>query len=253
MAGWGLAAWLALCSTLGVVGCEAVKDAIDGVTEGSSDGEQKKGTKRKGEADKKRATVHRKPGKDGVMPPPEPGMRIEPKVGSWAKYATRPKKEAAGTLMWSVIDRPTDTNYVIELEMASGPQRFITRADAIIVDLRDPDGNDFKGFQFKVPGQSAVSLPGVMKGFMKGAVAALFQIANPKRIEGAPQETVTVKAGTFEGCYKIRGPGVAFGVKQLATHWVHPSVPLPGIVKTVAAEGEMELDSYGLSGAKSAF
>lgn len=238
--------------TVGSLGCDAVQGAIDDVTSDSStSGKGKK--KKKGKKKGKKKRGHRMPGKNGVMPAPEAGETIQPKKGAWVKYATRPKTQAPGTLMWSVVGQPEPTNYLIELEMASGSQRFITRADAIIVDLRDPEGNDFKAFEFKVPGHRSVTLPGIMQTQMKGTVAALFQIANPKRIEGAPQETVKVKAGTFEGCYKIQGPGVAFGVKQLATHWVHPSVPLPGIVKTVAAEGEMELDSYALSGAKSAF
>ena len=241
---WCLAAVLAV----GSLGCDAVQGAIDDVTGDSS----KNGTGKKKKKGKKKVG-HRMPSKSGVVPAPDPGESIQPKKGAWVKYATRPKTQAPGTLTWSVVGQPEPTNYLIELEMASGPQRFITRADAIIVDLRDPDGNDFKAFEFKVPGHRSVTLPGIMQTQMKGTVAALFQIANPKRIEGAPQQTVKVKAGTFKGCYKIKGPGVAFGVKQLATHWVHPSVPLPGIVKTVAAEGEMELDSYGLTGAKSAF
>jgi hypothetical protein len=249
LSGVGLVASLSLSS----VGCDRVKDAVDEAMGSEDDSGEAKSKKKKKKGAKKRKATHRMPGKNGVMPDPPPGMTIQPRVGAWVKYATRPKAEPPGTLTWSVVERPEPTNYMIELEMAQGPQRFLTRADAIIVDLRDPDGNDFKSFQFKVPGQAAVRLPGMLKSQIEESVASLFRIANPTRIEGAPQETVKVKAGTFEGCYKIRGPGVAFGVKQTATHWVHPSVPLPGIVKSVAAAGEMELDSYALSGAKSEF
>ena len=71
-------------------------------------------------------------------------------------------------------------------------------------------------------------------------------------LQGKPQERQAVPAGSFDGCYRHQRP-LAFGqLDGEATVWVHPSVPITGLVKAVdkTQVTTAELVDYGLSGAR---
>ena len=67
--------------------------------------------------------------------------------------------------------------------------------------------------------------------------------------------TIKTLAGTFHGTTKASGEVSFLGKKYTSDSWMHPAVPINGMVKSVTAEeGQtIELLDFGLSGAKRSF
>jgi hypothetical protein len=71
--------------------------------------------------------------------------------------------------------------------------------------------------------------------------------------QGLPQENASVTAGTFAACFKAV-TDASWGLwRSSATSWMHPTVPLSGLVKSVGISRptSMELVGFGGSGATS--
>jgi len=67
---------------------------------------------------------------------------------------------------------------------------------------------------------------------------------------GAPQASIAVIAGRFEGCYHYHTPARG---PMPGKVWSHPSVPLGGLVRLQENGFVSELVAYGTSGARSDF
>ena len=69
----------------------------------------------------------------------------------------------------------------------------------------------------------------------------------------AAKESVTVPAGTFNGCAKVGVQVSVMGISQKSTSWFHPAVPINGSVKGASDDGKwtVELLDFGASGASS--
>jgi len=71
--------------------------------------------------------------------------------------------------------------------------------------------------------------------------------------QGLPQESMPVIAGTFNGCFKAR-TDASWGVwRSVSTTWMHPLVPISGLVKSAGIDHptSMELVGFGETGATS--
>jgi hypothetical protein len=71
--------------------------------------------------------------------------------------------------------------------------------------------------------------------------------------QGLPQESMPVIAGTFNGCFKA-STDASWGVwHSLSTTWMHPMVPISGLVKSAGIDHptSMELVGFGETGATS--
>ena len=73
--------------------------------------------------------------------------------------------------------------------------------------------------------------------------------------QGLPQESATVPAGRFDGCFRTRTEAQWGPWKSVADSWSHPAVPLSGAVKSQGVDKPftMELVAFGLSGATDDF
>jgi hypothetical protein len=71
--------------------------------------------------------------------------------------------------------------------------------------------------------------------------------------QGLPQESVTVAAGTFTGCFKARTDATWGAWHSASTTWMHAVVPISGLVKSVGIDHPttMELVGFGEIGATS--
>ncbi len=71
--------------------------------------------------------------------------------------------------------------------------------------------------------------------------------------QGLPRETASVTAGTFPGCFKAMTDASWGAWHSTATSWMHPTVPISGLVKSVGLSrpSSMELVGFGDSGATS--
>lgn len=71
--------------------------------------------------------------------------------------------------------------------------------------------------------------------------------------QGLPQESMPVIAGTFNGCFKARTDASWGPWRSLSTTWMHPMVPISGLVKSAGVDHptSMELVGFGETGAVS--
>src|SRR4029078_4146266 len=73
--------------------------------------------------------------------------------------------------------------------------------------------------------------------------------------QGLPQESASVPAGRFDGCFKARTDAQWGPFRSVADSWSHPAVPLSGAVRSQGVDHPftMELAAFGTSGAVSEF
>jgi hypothetical protein len=66
---------------------------------------------------------------------------------------------------------------------------------------------------------------------------------------------VHVSAGNFNGSTKTSSEVSFLGKKYISDIWLHPSVPINGMVKSVNKNEDMKIEllDFGLSGAKRSF
>ena len=123
---------------------------------------------------------------------------------------------------------------------------FGNRTDPSQVQLRAISTKDTKGRVNEVP----PAIVSMMQGMYRSTIAGL--IIN---WQGMPQESVSVPAGRFEGCFKRRTEAQYGMFKSTADSWSHPAVPLSGAVRSQGVDHQftMELATFGTSGAVNEF
>jgi hypothetical protein len=69
---------------------------------------------------------------------------------------------------------------------------------------------------------------------------------------GTPREKLSAPAGTFEGCSKLEHTITFAELDGASTLWLHPSVPLTGLVRATLSSGEatIELVDFAAQGAR---
>ncbi|MEJ2041359.1 MAG: hypothetical protein P8X55_20895 [Desulfosarcinaceae bacterium] len=117
------------------------------------------------------------------------------------------------------------------------------------------DELDIAWVKVKPHGQQVQTFEGALlaltKGLYKKALSGLevdYQLQNET-------ETVSVPAGRFQGTVKASSEVAFLNKKYQSVAWLHPSVPINGMVKSVAKDQDsvMVLLDFGLSGAKKSF
>src|SRR6185312_15676031 len=123
---------------------------------------------------------------------------------------------------------------------------FGSRSDPNQIDVRAVVTLDRRGHVRPVP----PSMIPTMQVRFRGIVAAL-----ATDWQGGPQETTSVPAGRFEGCYHGRTEAQWGAWKSLADSWRHPAVPLSGLVRSQGLDRPftMNLVAFGTSGATADF
>jgi len=190
-----------------------------------------------------------------AVPPPAPGMfaPMPLAVGQWTQYKTINDKNEPSFITYKVTGQ--DGNAVwLEIVNESYYGRtmqkmlvaFGNRMDPNQVEIRAVSTKDAKGHVQEMP-PPVVSM---MQSTYKSAVSML--IIN---WQGLPQETATVPAGRFDGCFKARTDAQWGPWRSVADSWSHPTVPLSGAVRSQGVDHQftMELAAFGTSGATSEF
>jgi hypothetical protein len=69
--------------------------------------------------------------------------------------------------------------------------------------------------------------------------------------QGLPQESASVPAGRFDGCFRARSEAQWGPYRSTADSWRHPAVPVSGLVRSQGLDHPftMELVAFGMTGA----
>ena len=190
-----------------------------------------------------------------AVPAPAPGMfaPMPFAVGQWTQYKMTNEKGEPSFLTYKIIGQEGDAVWlevVNETYTGRTMQKMLVafgnRMDPNTVEIRAVSTKDAKGRVQEMP-PPVISM---LQSTYRGAVSML--IIN---WQGLPQESATVPAGRFEGCFKARTDAQWGPWRSVADSWSHPAVPLSGAVRSQGVDHPfvMELAAFGTSGAVSEF
>jgi hypothetical protein len=194
------------------------------------------------------------PGANAV-PAPAPGMfaPMALGVGQWTQYKMTNDKGEPSFLTYKVVGQEGDAVWLeIVNEAYTGRTMqkmlvaFGNRMDPSQVEIRAVSMKDAKGNVNVMP-PPVISM---MQSTYRGVISTM--IIN---WQGLPQESASVPAGRFDGCYKARTDAQWGPWRSVADSWSHPAVPLSGAVRSQGVDHPftMELAAFGTSGAVSEF
>jgi hypothetical protein len=225
---------------LGALACALTLSACDDVLEQGS-----------GADVSRQAMVLRTTGDTVPAPPGFDPMPLA--VGQWAQYEMIDAKGRSSLLTYKVLAAQHDAFWIETMhETYAGRTAqkmlvaFGSRSDPNQIDVRAVVTLDRRGHVRPVP----PSMIPTMQVRFRGIVAAL-----ATDWQGGPQETTSVPAGRFEGCYHGRTEAQWGAWKSLADSWRHPAVPLSGLVRSQGLDRPftMNLVAFGTSGATADF
>jgi hypothetical protein len=172
-------------------------------------------------------------------------------VGQWSKYRNT-TSDGTSDVTYKVVAEE-DGGYWLEIVRGAANAGTVLQLLISVKNRSDPNSLDVQAARVRMPNGHVRELRGdMLRPTADGYRKALAEIFVPA-LAGAPQEDVTVSAGTFRGCYKRTQKVERQSKASEQTVWVHTAVPISGIVKSEETDGsaKTELLTWGTSGAKS--
>lgn len=186
--------------------------------------------------------------------PQQDGAVIPLAVGQWAEYRLTGANKRPGFATYKIVGQQGDAFWV-ETTLTTYTGKQETRMLIDFGDRSDPE--KFKVHSVKMRNNDKpMDLP---PGTMQLMSAMWKPVLNSFVIDwsvSAPRENASAGAGQFEGCYKRRLDIGVGPYHQKTDAWLHPSVPINGIVRSASVGKNpslTELVAFGTEGAVSAF
>jgi hypothetical protein len=174
-------------------------------------------------------------------------------VGQWTQYRMLNDKNEPSFLTYKVVGQDGDA---VWLEMVNESYHgrtmqkmlvaFGNRMDPSQVQIRAVATKDVHGRVNEMP----APVISMMQSTYRSAISMM--VIN---WQGLAQESASVPAGRFDGCFKARSEAQFGPWRSVADSWSHPAVPLSGAVRSQGVDHPftMELAAFGTSGAVSEF
>jgi hypothetical protein len=204
----------------------------------------------KAEVDRHVAALHAKP----ESFPQQDGAPLPLAVGQWAEYKLTGSNKRPGFATYKVVGQQGEAFWVeTTLTTYSGKQE--TRMLIDFGDRTDPEKFKVHAVQMRNNDKPMDLPPGTMQ-LMQSLWKPVLSNFVIDWSAAAARENASASAGQFEGCYKRR---LEFGLgpyHQQSDAWLHPSVPINGIVRSASIGKNpslTELVAFGTDGAISAF
>ncbi len=170
-------------------------------------------------------------------------------VGQWTQHKYVNDKGQPSIVTYKIVGEE-DGAYWIEVANESYYGKTVTKILVAVGDRTDPSTMEIRAVKMKDKNGKITELKGpmiqLMRSMYQGAVNML-----AVSWQGLPQENVSVIAGNFTGCFKARTDASWGPWHASSTTWMHPAVPISGLVKSVGIDHptSMELVGFGDSGA----
>jgi hypothetical protein len=175
-------------------------------------------------------------------------------IGQWAEYRLTGSNKRPGFASYKVVGQQ-GAAFWVETTVTTYSGKQETRMLIDFGDRSDPD-------KFKVhavamrSNDKPVDIPPSTMQLMHGMWKPVLSAFVIDWSASAPRENASTGAGEFEGCYKRRLDIGVGPYHQKTDAWLHPAVPINGIVRsaTVGKNPSLsELIAFGNTGAVSAF
>jgi hypothetical protein len=188
----------------------------------------------------------------GQMFPAPSGLAPKPiVVGQWTQHKLTNEKGEVSLLTYKVVGVEGDAVW-IEMANEGYYGKTVTKILLAIGDRMSPSTMEIRAVKMKDKNGKLTELQGpmiqLMRSLWQGSVNML-----AVSWQGLPQENMAVIAGNFILCFKARTDASWGAWRSVSTTWMHPAVPLSGLVKSVGVDKPvtMELVGFGETGAVS--
>jgi hypothetical protein len=184
-----------------------------------------------------------------TLPAPQSFEPMPLAAGQWSQYKMIDDKGLPSFLTYKVLGEEGGAFWIETLhESYTGRTAqklliaFGSRTDPSQIEIRAVVTLDRRGTVNPMP---PTMMP-LMQSMLKGVVSSLVIYW-----QGLPQESATVPAGRFEGCYHARNEAQWGPWTSMTDSWRHPAVPLSGVVRSQGVDRPftMELVAFGTTGA----
>ena len=184
----------------------------------------------------------------------EDGTPAQLEVGQWVEYKLTGSNERPGFATYKVVGRQGEAFWV-ETTVTTYSGKHETRMLIDFGDRTDPEKFKVHAVKMRTNDKPVEIPPGTMQ-LMQAMWKPTLSFFVVDWSASAPRENASATAGQFAGCYKRR-LDIAVGPYQQKTDaWIHPAVPINGIVRsaTVGKNPSIsELIAFGNQGASSSF
>lgn len=184
------------------------------------------------------------------VPRPESTRLLDLQDGQWIRYRVSRSDGRSEIVTYKVVGREQDAHW---LEVVTGVADAGTVLGLLIRPaMRSaPTDTALLAARIRMPNGLTKELRGKELEISRSGYLKVMSPLFVPGIEGATQQPQAVPAGTFEGCLRQQRRLTLGGLDGDATVWIHPAVPLTGLVKAVDKTQTMkaELLDYGTKGA----
>jgi len=171
--------------------------------------------------------------------------------GQWTLYKMVGEKGQPSLVTYKIVGQEGDA-YWVEVANEGYYGKTVSKLLLAIGDRSNPSTMDVRAVKMKDKNGRVTELEGPMIQLMKSTYQSSVNMLVVSW-QGLPQESVNVTAGRFTGCFKAM-TDASWGVwRSSAMSWMHPNVPISGLVKSVGMSQPMtmELVGFGDEGATS--
>jgi hypothetical protein len=179
-------------------------------------------------------------------------------VGQWVMFGITDDDGERMVMKQSIIEKDGD---VVTIEMVTINEDDVIMQQLTVKGLFDGvqrgnvDDVEILKVRMKTNDDEPVEVESFILKMAQGMYSKAFKgwVTETKTV--ATGEDVTVPAGTFKGTTVVTSEMTATGESEETKSWVHPAVPMSGVVKSTYDGGDytMVLLDYGMTGAKASF
>jgi hypothetical protein len=186
-----------------------------------------------------------------AFPPPTALVPRPILVGQWTQHKMVSEKGQPSLLTYKIVGEEGGA-YWIEVANESYDGKTVNKILLALGDRSNPATMEIRAVKMKDKQGRVTELQGPAISLMKAAYQSSINML-AVTWQGLPQETASVVAGNFASCFKAMTNASWGPWRSTATSWMHPSVPISGLVKSVGISQPttMELVGFGESGATS--
>jgi len=171
--------------------------------------------------------------------------------GQWTLHKLTNEKGEVSLLTYKIVGEDAGA-FWIEVANESYYGKTVTKLLLALGDRQNPSTMEIRAVKLMDKHGKVTEIQGPMIQLMKSVWQSSVNMLAASW-QNLPQESVDVVAGNFVLCFKARTEA-SWGVWHAAsTTWMHPVVPISGLVKSVGIDkpSTMELVGFGDEGAKS--
>jgi hypothetical protein len=182
------------------------------------------------------------------FPAPTAAQPMPLAVGQWVQYKFVDDRKQPGFMTMKVVDELQGA-YFIEYINEGYTGKTVTKMHLYLGDRSNPDTMDVRGIKTKDAKGNVTEMPPEMLSALRGTYRNLLQMVTI-RWQGLPQESASVPAGSFAGCYKAQTEARFGPFASQSLSWSHPAVPLSGLVRSQGVDEPtvFELVAFGEKG-----